>query len=252
MQAEILRLKDASEKQAYKLVYSHLFKTLRRFSSMAQKNGVGFAMASLDTISRQDTEAIFVEIYTKVGFKFYELQEKELDKQKRINPGFFSEIWRQIIIAATKDIRIASLITAVTNTTRNQVRSILIEAAENRLAPRQIAKLFNDKLNVFGRSRAITIARTETGAAAAIGIEQAAKNSGLQLYTVWYHATHGQSREEHLALHLKIKPKGQAFDVEGTPMLYPHDYSGGAKNNVNCRCTHSYITADVAREMGLM
>lgn len=246
--------KNKAEKEVYRLVRNHLFNIFQRYNNIARINGVGVAESRLNEISRQDFEAIYIEIYNNVGLQFYQLQAESLDKMKisKPNVGFFSEIWKQIIMNAVRDVRIASLITNITDNTRNHVRNILFNAAAERLAPRQIARLFKQNIPAFVNSRALTIARTETGAAAAIGIEHAAKQSGLELFTVWYHAAHGNSRDNHLALNLKYKKKGEAFDMgDGVKMLYPHDYAGGAKENINCRCTHSYVTMAVLEDMGL-
>jgi hypothetical protein len=248
------KMKEKSEAQTYRMVRAYLYNTLILYKTIAVNEAPAAAENRLNEIQREDFQKLFEEIYLKVGLFFYQDQKNRLEQYKNKdtpNVDFFSLIWRQIVVNATSTLEIASLITRVTENTKTMIRALLVKAAAERMAPRDIAKLFNAEKVIFAKSRALTIARTEVGRAASIGIEQAAKDSQLELLTVWHHSAIGNYRENHRPLNGKYVKKGEVFKVGDVTMKYPHDPSGGASEVINCRCTHSYVTRRSAEALGI-
>jgi uncharacterized protein with gpF-like domain len=94
------------------------------------------------------------------------------------------------------------------------------------------------------KSRAMTIARTETHKAANVSqftrAEMAATDSGLDVKIEWISTNDGRVRDSHRSTNGQIVAIGEKFNVGGTKMKYPSDPSGGAANVINCRCVLGY------------
>ncbi len=250
--AENDRVLNALELQCYKIVRSHLSKIFRRVKNVAVNQSLSAANNELVNIRYNDFEQIYFEIYNKVGYKMATLEFKRIQEQKRSGLNFFDIIWQGYIKSALADISITAKITAVTNKTKNLLRAILQQAADNRLAPLEIARLFRENEKSFTKKRALTIARTEMTNAAAIGAEFAAKQytGTSQLYKIWNHYAIGDFRENHKAVNKKFVKVGLDFTVGGQKMSKPGDPRGGASEVINCRCNISHATEDVLKEMG--
>jgi len=108
-----------------------------------------------------------------------------------------------------------------------------------------ISRMIAKKIGGNGaKSRAMTIARTETHKAANVSqftrAEMAATDSGLDVQIEWISTNDGRVRDSHRAVNGKIIAMGESFNVNGTKMKYPSDPSGGAANVINCRCVLGY------------
>ena len=95
------------------------------------------------------------------------------------------------------------------------------------------------------KSRAMTIARTETHKAANVSqftrAEMAATDSGLDVQIEWISTNDGRVRDSHRDVNGgKTIAMGESFNINGTKMKYPSDPSGGAANVINCRCVLGY------------
>ena len=108
-----------------------------------------------------------------------------------------------------------------------------------------ISRMIAKKIGGNGaKSRAMTIARTETHKAANVSqftrAEMAATDSGLDVRIEWISTNDGRVRDSHRSTNGKIIAMGDSFNVNGAKMKYPSDPSGGAANVINCRCVLGY------------
>jgi len=108
-----------------------------------------------------------------------------------------------------------------------------------------ISRMIAKKIGGNGaKSRAMTIARTETHKAANVSqftrAEMAATDSGLDVQIEWISTNDGRVRDSHRSVNGKIIAMGESFNVNGSKMKYPSDPSGGAANVINCRCVLGY------------
>ena len=109
-----------------------------------------------------------------------------------------------------------------------------------------IAKAIANKIGGNNaKSRAMTIARTETHKAANVSqftrAEMAATDSGLDVQIEWISTNDGRVRDSHRNVNGgKTIAMGESFNINGTKMKYPSDPSGGAANVINCRCVLGY------------
>ena len=246
------RLIDKAEKKAQRIVYTHLSNIFKTVKTSATQRSIAQALFEVELIRVSDFKLIYQEIYQEVGFAMYQLEASRLEKYKKSSPvSFFSEIWRQYVLRALNTQEITERITRVTQTTKDLVRSLLIQAQTNRLAPREIARLFQQNELNFSNIRALRIARTETTYAAALGTEFAAQNSQLTLYKIWNHYKHGNYRDSHAAINKQYVPISGKFTLpDGIKMRIPGDPAGGAKEVINCRCNYTNLTMDALVELG--
>jgi len=108
-----------------------------------------------------------------------------------------------------------------------------------------ISRMIAKKIGGNGaKSRAMTIARTETHKAANVSqftrAEMAATDSSLDVQIEWISTNDGRVRDSHRSTNGQIVAIGEKFNVGGTKMKYPSDPSGGAANVINCRCVLGY------------
>jgi len=249
LQAEADRISNIAEKRAYEFVFKYLVTISKQISLVARTQGIAAANRKVNDISGVDK--LYFQIYNKSGWYYAQLQHTQLLKQKRMNIGFYSAIWKTFITGKLKDIEIVKRIKDVTDNIKEQFRDLLLIANENNYSTQQIARLFQENISV-SRMRAMRIARTEMTHASALGAEFATDTiQGLELYSLWIHSKVGNYRESHAEVNGKYVKKGQDFTVNGLKMKYPGDPRGGASEVINCRCRVSYLTEDALKSFGL-
>ena len=142
----------------------------------------------------------------------------------------------------------ASKVVGIAAVTRNQINRAILAAEEEGLGVQQTAKLIRERTSgAIGRSRASTIARTETHAAASYANHEAQKLLELPNQKKrWVSVGDGRTRSHHAAANGQEVGMDEKFVIrfKGQEILmnYPHDGSGGAANNVNCRCLAVYFS----------
>ena len=134
----------------------------------------------------------------------------------------------------------------ITETTKEQIRKILLQASREGLGIDDTLKLLEAPELTRYRSR--LIARTETVSAANFGASAAANDTGLVLNKVWIAARDNRTRIDHASVNGTIVPQKETFIVGGYAMLYPGDRGGKdgrmkvpASEICNCRCSVGFI-----------
>lgn len=146
----------------------------------------------------------------------------------------------------------AEKVVGISATTRRQIRAAIAKGEENGEGVDAIARLIRERTGgAIGRARSATIARTETHAAASYATHEATKELNLPAQRKrWVSVNDGRTRFHHAAANgqevgideqFVIRYKGQEIR-----MMHPHDGSGGAANNINCRCLAIYFTDEDA------
>ena len=136
-------------------------------------------------------------------------------------------------------------IIGISTTTQNLIRRALLEA-DQETNPRQAAKLIEERVGgAFGRRRAITIARTETHAAASYANHEVAKDLGVPMRKQWVATNDGRTRTWHSNVNGQTVDLDEDFIVpyKGVEYRMKHtgDPNGGAHNTINCRCVTIYL-----------
>lgn len=203
---------------------------------------------------------VYVSVMPREAVAIAKEVDRILPRAKRINGiSFFSEYWKRWMREAFETIA-GTMITAITETTRDHVRQLMSEAREQNLSFRDMAKYITEGIRSrdFTRARSLTIARTETTRAANIGQQQMAETSNIELLKAWNVRVDGRERASHRAMSgAEPIARNAPFIVGGYPMQHPGDESAPAAETVNCRCSMSFrpvLDADglpVTRATGL-
>jgi HK97 family phage portal protein len=145
--------------------------------------------------------------------------------------------------------RVTKLAGNVTETTLQQIRDVIGKARTDGVTMREMTTRIRQDVfsGAITKTRATTIARTETVGALNEGEMIAAQSSGVMRSKKWISQRVGDSRERHIA---EENAGWVAIDAPFTVTgkQYPHDGIGGAAENVNCRCSQLFsdLTADEA------
>jgi hypothetical protein len=147
----------------------------------------------------------------------------------------------------TASNRLAGVGDTIWNDVRDRVSSAVGSGMSNEELKDQIGKLAD-----FSEYRADTIARTETIGAYVNGDWQGAQLLGEYgpVEKVWVATGDARGREWHTDMMSESIPVDEPFDVDGEPMMYPHDPSGSAFNIVNCRCYVEFLYVGDTRPDG--
>lgn len=140
----------------------------------------------------------------------------------------------------------ADRVTSISNTTRNIIRGAIFAGEAEALGVDAIAKLIVEKTSgSIGRSRAATIARTETHGAASYATHRTTTDLPMSFSKEWSAVGDARTRSHHAAMNGVQVGDGEDFIVrvngQEYRMAYTHDPRGGAINNINCRCNTLYI-----------
>jgi hypothetical protein len=214
-----------------------LFAKTSRQAAEAVRNG-GNPLLAIDGLGGE-VRAVLIAHYGSVIDTF---SQRVIDNQKQ---SIF-----QTLIDTFIRIHGAAMIVGITLTTRSLVQRVLLLASQDGLGVDDTARLLIERVSgAFGRSRAATIARTETHAAASFATDEATRQLNLPNQKKrWVSVSDARTRPSHAAANGQEVLIDEPFIIRDKgveiQMKYPHDGSGGASNNVNCRCLAVYFTED--------
>ena len=232
---EVNRLRIGYEKGMQRKLQSLFLKTARQ-AAKAYEVGGNIEAATSDL--EAELGAVFRATYTSVIDKF----ASRVTENRKAESQFQSLIFQYYAREGASKVR-----SVAATTRRGILRAIQLGETEG-LGVDKTAKLIVDRTGgTIGRSRAATIARTETHAAASFATDEATRELGLPAQKKrWVSVGDARTRPSHAAANGQevgidepfiIRDKG--VEIE---MKYPHDGSGGASNNINCRCLAVYFT----------
>ena len=236
---EVSRLRLQFEKQMARKMES-LFRTAGNRAAAAYEAGtsVNDANATLQS----EVGAVFRASYAAVIEKF---AQRVVENRKRATQ--FEGLVFQYYAKEG-----ASKVVGVTQTTKNKIRRAIEVADKEALGVGPTAKLIKEYTGgAMGRARATTIARTETHAAASYATDAATRELNLPSQKKrWVSVSDARTRSGHAAANGQEvgidEPFLVPFNGQTVEMKYPHDGSGGAGNNINCRCLAVYFTDEDA------
>ena len=124
----------------------------------------------------------------------------------------------------------------ISTTTLKKVQSAFQTALDNnegfRGAERRLIKEVE-----MNKTRARMIARTESVMVTNASKFKQAELMDIEMEKTWLHDHPKLPRDWHIGLSGKTIDLNEKFNADGTMMKHPGDPNGGAKNNINCKCT---------------
>ena len=236
---EVSRLRLQFEKQMARKMES-LFRTAGNRAAAAYEAGTSVENANLTL--KAEVGAVFRASYAAVIEKF---AQRVVENRKRATQ--FEALVFQYYAKEG-----ANKVVGVTQTTKNKIRRAIEVADKEALGVGPTAKLIKEYTGgAMGRARATTIARTETHAAASYATDAATRELNLPSQKKrWVSVSDARTRSGHAAANGQEvgidEPFLVPFNGQTVEMKYPHDGSGGAGNNINCRCLAVYFTDEDA------
>ena len=144
----------------------------------------------------------------------------------------------------------AEMVRAITDTTREDVRRILTEGAEEGLGVEAMARRLEAEWEDLARNRSRNIVRTEiTGAANQAtlwGAEVAEQETGIRTKKEWLSTPGGRTRETHAAANHQVVGMNETFNIGGFPARYPGDPQLPIRERAQCRCALAIVPAEDA------
>lgn len=138
------------------------------------------------------------------------------------------------------------ILDGITASIANRVEKVIQSGRAEGLTIVEIARNIEKNVRPITRSRAATIARTETHNAAGFAhhkyYKQVEADYGSVMLKKWVATNDPRTRSAHAVMNGKDPiPMDEPFQVGGASMMHTGDPNGGAANNVNCRCVIIYV-----------
>lgn len=242
--------------QDYKKLYANAIKTYSpKFKKELQKQVDTFCRTQdYDAISDKALKRTIKQLHTALGTKMALIAEKDVKKGVKGYTGPFeqksakTDLFAYVILQYLETKGLDQLAADITDTTKNQIRSFLLQGVEKNLSIAELIPLLRQ--SGITDYRAELISRTETSRAANIGSMVGAMSTGLVTVKEWIATKDNRTRRiprdsaDHLHMDGVTVPMDAKFQVDGKGfidyMLHPGDSTALAANVCNCRCTLGY------------
>jgi uncharacterized protein with gpF-like domain len=240
------------ERQQYPNFKKALNEQTHLVSDYVHYHGVSNLEAHISVlVSAQPMTAAYKRCYTQVGVEHAQWTYNRIERMvpavkaysgefevKDAEPvNFFSESWRKLMNLFF-DTQGADRVTQVTETTKEKIRELLIEAQEQGLTLSEQATYIEDRLNDpdFNRNRAMVIARTESTTASNYSALLGAESSDYETGKMWLAVLDANTRPDHVDASGQTVASDDLFVVGGYLMAYPGAIGAPANEVCNCRC----------------
>lgn len=162
------------------------------------------------------------------GQVFEEIGKKRDDPWKMPPPKAVEEIRRQ-----------AKRMAGVSETCWGKIKGTLEEGYQEGEGADDLAERVRAECNGLSKYEAKRVGMTETQCVFSFARQEAMKEAGVE-FKSWL-SSHGPNvRPAHEAAEAQYEeepiPTGEAFIVDGEPLMYPGDPNGSAGNVINCQC----------------
>jgi len=182
-----------------------------------------------------------VEVYQMIGML---AARREYFFMRNTDKGaldFLIEAWRQVFYTYAINYAYRQE-SELSETTKNEIRYALSVAYDNNLNTDETAAYIRKRVyNEISRSRAVMIARTETGTAASLGKMTGGKSwlseQGQKGYKEFIGRADERERHTHWELNNDIIPIDEPFKFGTDLAQFPCDVNLSAAERINCRCS---------------
>ncbi len=234
--AEVNRIRLSYERSLTRRFIS-LFRKTARMAANGHENGGSISSYTSDL--ENETGSILRAHYTDIINQF----------GARVFDGYKFETRFEVLIDQFYQLFGAEKVVSISRTTRNLILGAIRRAEKEGLGVDETSKLIVERTSgSIGRSRAATIARTETHAAASFATHEVTNELPLPFRKQWSSVADARTRSHHAAMNGVQVGHDEDFIVRAKGieyrMAHTHDPRGGAINNINCRCVTLYIAEE--------
>lgn len=141
-------------------------------------------------------------------------------------------------------------IVGINDTTRVAIREALYDVVQQGGDLRDQVAAVKRVFQTASQSRAVAIARTESGIFWHAGGRSQGEEAGARSHT-WLSTRDLRVRESHREAEGQCRPLEQPYDVGGEPLMHPLDPSASPGNIINCRCTETFGVSACASKAAL-
>lgn len=222
--------------QARRIARKGLQDSVKPVIELLEDRGVKVAFDNFDAfIDKDPLRDAYKKIYTMVGVPFARRSNEDLmGKMKQEDEDWVRRVMQYLGIALNDRLD------AVTLTSKEYIANILSQGIRDGATIPDMASKIASK--VGGVDRATRVARTEVISASNLGSIEGARATGLPLDKIWLATRDSRTRETHSGADGQKVAMDELFNVGGSLMDFPGDYSNNADVSelVNCRCTTIY------------
>ena len=188
------------------------------------------------TISRLRSFGLLSRLTSKADNQTLETKaKKKVSKRLLTEPELVESLTKTAVKrAATR------LAPDIASRTADVINKIVVDSTQETLHPRQIASRIVKELPDLSRSRALTIARTESHAVAMETELESLKDDDDVLYKEWVSTSDDRTRPDHDQANGQKVKMDEPFKVGDAMLDHPGDPNGPPEQVVNCRCVMVY------------
>lgn len=174
---------------------------------------------------------VIVAHYAATGPVFARIATDTLGPRKRVTTRTFTER----LVGYVRSIGLAKA-KGLAATTMQRIQTLIAAGEVAGFSVRSIADTFASR--AVSRSRARTIARTETHSAATWSMQAAleAEPDAAEITREWVAALDERVREDHADADGQTVGIDEPFIVGGVELMQPGDQTGPPEQTINCRC----------------
>lgn len=260
IQASYLNRMNFFERKFSPVIAKAIQSQIKAFVKDMKANGLDHAKRNLDRIViNAEVHKAVLSIYKTVGVFFANDKYRQITEQVKTRKKSawleletkafgFNQEWVDALVNYFKEFLLNKAVIPISETTREQIRQILIIGEQQGWGIDEIAqKLVQSELTLM---RARLIVRTETAKAAFKGRELAKEKQPYKLNSEWIAANDHRTRHSHRLVDGVVIPDGGTFSVPrykkigkvdvqvGVDLMKgPGDPQAHKENVINCRCT---------------
>ena len=260
LSSQYIKQLKLAEKQNYPVAYRFYMdnynKGIEMYSQEETANNPNFS----SLFKEKDLKTMYTIIYKQTGLRFYRWYKKNFamfQKQESFNEeSAVAENLERFAKEKEGYLALAKEVSAVSGVARGELDKIIRQymadpefmtyGIENR------TRILTKALSFKARWMAKRIVRTESTAAANLGIIQSAENifGRDELVKEWIATFGTRGRPAHQAYSGTVTPLNDPYEINGSQMQFPGDtnLSASANEIVNCRCFSAPFVSTEAME----
>lgn len=230
---------DREEQRLHNRLFPIFRAGIRMQASQGAVHGHNYIVKRGEQALRVHYKRVYRDVYTQT-----------VHSQKQARTGVTDFLAAQV---SWLERRAARLIGTVAQSIGDYIRNFIMDGVNRGLSNQEITRQIYDSADDISRSRAATIARTETHSSATAAMHETVDYLGIDVKTkTWWSVNDQRVRPSHVDMHGVTVPYSEPFDTDDGQCMFPGDNSLGMDIGglINCRCVVLYNTAEEEAPQG--